>query len=301
MAVFTHILKTDYDKRVKFGGEQVFCYSQKKMNELYPGGAGCSLLGEANLCTGKAQDRFEEKQSKRLARLKESGQASPEQETLKTGDLCIGGHVLGVYPQNTNAGFLSKSNGYVAVGEGKFITIHSSRVPFLVTVMGIGAAIVAAIIIILALLTAPEAPLPDVPENPLPVVDPNVVPDESDTSDKVSSDGGGGSVSLIYTKKAELSLTTQTATIYYKNPNASNHDVVIELYIVSDGQEYFVGKSGLIPAGSALYQLSVAQMEVILRAGKYEGLYRMSFYNPQTGERAIVDSIIEGVTVVVTE
>ena len=301
MANFNHILKTDYDKRVKLGDEYVFCYSKKKIKALYPNGSGYSLSGEAYLGTGQTQDKFDEKQRKRLEKLKESGKAGAEQETLRTGDLRIGGHVLGVYPQNTNAKILSKNSGYVAVGDNQFITIHSSRVPFLVTVGGISAAIITAVIVILSLLNAPAPPAPPAPENPLPVIDPNVVPNEDDTSEKTPLEGGGGSVSLIYTKKAEIDLATEKATIYYKNPNSSNHDIVIELYIVSDGNMYLLGRSGLVPAGNAIYELSVEQREADIKAGQYEGLYRISFYNPETGERAIVDSNIEGVTVVVTE
>lgn len=300
MANFNHILKTDYDKRVKLGKEYVFCYSKKKIKELYPSGAGYSLSGEAHLGTGKAQDKFDEKQRKRLERLKESGKAHAEQQTLKTGDLRIGGHVLGVYPKDTNAGFLSKSNGYVAVGENQFISIHSSRAPFLITVGAISAAIIAAVAIILALITAPAPPAPPAPDNPLPVVDPNVTPNEDDTSEKTPINGGG-SVSLIYTKKAELNLTAETAKIYYKNPNSSSHDTVIELYIVSDGNTYFLGRSGRIPAGYTIQELSLAEREVELKAGQYEGLFKISFYNPETGEKAILDTNIAGVTVLVTE
>ncbi|MBR2336123.1 MAG: hypothetical protein IKA62_07880 [Clostridia bacterium] len=300
MANFNHILKTDYDKRVKLGKEYVFCYSKKKIKELYPSGAGYSLSGEAHLGTGKAQDKFDEKQRKRLERLKESGKAHAEQQTLKTGDLRIGGHVLGVYPKDTNAGFLSKSNGYVAVGENQFISIHSSRVPFLITVGAISAAIIAAVAIILALITAPAPPAPPAPDNPLPVIDPNVVPNEDDTSEKKPIDSGG-SVSLIYTKKAELNLTAEIAKIYYKNPNSSSHDTVIELYIVSDGNTYFLGRSGRVPAGYTIQELSLAEREVELKAGQYEGLYKIYFYNPETGEKAILDTNIAGVTVVVTE
>lgn len=296
MAIFNHILKTDYDKRVKLGEGYVFCYSKKKMKELYPEGEGYSLAGEARLGTGQTQDKFDEKQRKRLEKLKESGKADKEKTTLKTGDLRVGGHVLGIYPQGTNAEFLSKSDGFVAVGENSFVTLHSSRVPFLAAVAGICAAIVAAIIIIVMLLSNPP-----VPDNPLPVIDPNLTPIEDDTSEKVSSEDGGGSVSLIYTKNADVNLATETAKIYYKNPNSSNHDVVIELYIVSNGEHYFLGKSGLIPAGNALFELSIADREVELKAGEYEGLYRLSFYNPETGERAVVDSNIAGITVMVTE
>lgn len=300
MANFNHILKTDYDKRVKLGKEYVFCYSKKKIKELYPSGAGYSLSGEAHLGTGKSQDKFDEKQRKRLERLKESGKAHAEQQTLKTGDLRIGGHVLGVYPKDTNAGFLSKSNGYVAVGENQFISIHSSRVPFLITVGAISAAIIAAVAIILALITAPAPPAPPAPDNPLPVIDPNVVPNEDDTSEKTPINGGG-SVSPIYTLSADVSLVTDTAKIYYQNPNASNHDMLIELYIVSNGEQYFLGRSGRIPAGYTIQELSLAEREVELKVGQYEGIYKIYIYNPVTGEMVMINAIIEDIIVKVTE
>ena len=300
MANFNHILKTDYDKRVKLGKEYVFCYSKKKIKELYPSGAGYSLSGEAHLGTGKAQDKFDEKQRKRLERLKESGKVHVEQQTLKTGDLRIGGHVLGVYPKDTNTGVLSKSNGYVAVGENQFISIHSSRVPFLITVGTISAAIIAAVAIILALITAPAPPAPPAPDNPLPVVDPNVTPNEDDTSEKTPIDDSPF-VSPVWTLNADVNLATDTAKIYYQNLQASNHDMVIELYIVSNGEEYFLGRSGRIPAGYTIRELSLAERNVELKVGQYEGLYKIYIYNPETGEMVMVDLQIKDVIVKVTE
>lgn len=302
MADFQYTLKNDYDKRVKFAGEYVFCYSKKKLDEMYPNGEGLSLSGEAYLGTGKAQDKFEAKQQKRLQRRKECGEASPEQQTLKMGEFRMGGHSLGVYPGGTNGKFLSKCGGYVAVGENSFITLHTSRIPFLLTVAGIGTAIIAAVILVITLLMNPEEPteLPP-PENPLPVVDPNVIPNKDDTSEKVTSEEGGGAVSLVYTKDVQIKLSTEVAGIYYNNPNASNHDIVIELYIVSGDTGYFLGRSGLVPAGSSIYEMSIADRQVEIKEGEYEGLYKVSFYNPETGERAIVDSQIAGITVTVTQ
>ena len=106
---------------------------------------------------------------------------------------------------------------------------------------------------------------------------------------------------MVYTKGVNLSLSSDKATIYYQNPGSSNHSVLLELYIVSDGVEYFIGKTGLIPAGSAIYELDVSERDASVRPGTYEGLYRANYYEPTTGERAVVASDITGVAVIVTE
>ena len=300
MSKFEHILKTDYDKRIKLGNNYVFCYSKKKLKELYPDESGYSLCGEAWRGTGQSQDKYEEKQRKKLEKLKKSGKADLEKTTLKVGDLHMSGSVLGVYPKGTNEFFLSKADGYVCVGENSFVALHSSRIPFLAAVGGLTTAIIATVIIIAMLLG--NATPPDVkPDNPLPVLDPNIVPVEDDTSEKVVSEDGGGSVKMVYTKEAAISLKSENATIYYQNPNASNHDVVVEIYVISGEESYFLGKSGRVPAGSGIYEISVADREAELKAGIYEGYYSVSFYNPTTGEKSILGSKISGVTITVTE
>ena len=163
MSSFNHIFKQDYDKRIKVGDNYVFCYSKKKLKELYPDGKGYSLCGEAWRGTGQSQDKYDEKQRKRLEKLKESGKADKEKSTLKIGDLQIGGQVISVYPEGTNEPVLSKADGYVCIDDGKFIAIHSSRVPFLLTVGGIFAATVAVVAIIIALLLNPEPPWLSIP------------------------------------------------------------------------------------------------------------------------------------------
>ena len=41
-----HVFRNDSDKRIKIGEQYVFCYSPKKMKELYPE-KEYSLVGEA--------------------------------------------------------------------------------------------------------------------------------------------------------------------------------------------------------------------------------------------------------------
>jgi len=285
MIGYDHIFKNDYDKRVKIGGEYVFCYSKAKLDSLYPE-KDYSLIGEVRNTIPK--DKPDSKRAQKRAE-------------KKIGNFKAGGKVLDVFPHKMHSGFLYKESGYVCVGDGKFIAVRASRIPFFVALFSMLALLVALVVIIIGLISNEAPPVVIDPDNPLPEIDPDIEPIEQDTSEKVTSEKGGGSVSMVYTKGVTLSLSNDKATIFYQNPNSSNHSVVLELYIVSDETEYFIGRTGLIPAGSAIYEMDTSEKDANIRAGTYTGLYRTSYYNPETGERAVVGSDITNVSVTVTE
>ena len=275
MITFNHIFKNDYDKRIKLGGEPIFIYSVKKMKELYPDG-NFTLVGESS---GKKAKKDEE----------------------RIGTLIVGKNAIDVHPEGRHGKFLNKVDGYLCVGDNKYVAIHKSRIPFLATLLALLLLLVATILLILWLLQNPKPPVIINPDNPLPEIDPDIETIEQDTSEKVTSEEGGGFVNMIYTKSASISLTTEKAKIHFKNPNASNHNVLIEFYIVSDENKYFVGKTGLVPAGTAIYEIDVSEREVDIREGIYTGLYRVYYYDSETGERATVGSDIVGISVSVEE
>ena len=105
---------------------------------------------------------------------------------------------------------------------------------------------------------------------------------------------------MIYTLTAGLSLSDNSISMYFKNPNASNHDVVLELYLVDGGTEIKLAQSGLVKAGYGLYEMTVLEDSAVLQEGIYQGKYKVLYYKPDTGERALVESDIEGLTIAVT-
>ncbi|MBQ9972860.1 MAG: hypothetical protein IJP24_04980, partial [Firmicutes bacterium] len=115
------------------------------------------------------------------------------------------------------------------------------------------------------------------------------------------NEDGGGSVSMIYTLEADVSLSSGAITMYFKNPSDSTHDVVLEAYIKSDGAEYLVGKSGRLPAGYELSTLTLISDYAVLSEGMYDGLYKVQCYNPQTGELALVAPQITDLTFTVRQ
>ena len=283
MTGFHHIFKQDYDKRIFLGGEFLFGYSEKKMRSLYPE-KNYTVVGEAKSAKELNRRNLKQQEKKKERRI---------------GQLHVNEKELDLFPRGEHNSILHKREGYICVGEHTFVEVHSSRIPFLVTLLTLLAMIAVATVLIIGLLSNPKPPVIN-PDHPLPDIDPDieVLPDDDE---KVNSEGGGGFVSMVYTKDVTVSLSTNKAKIFYQNPNKSNHSVVLELYLVSSDTEYFLGRTGLIPAGNAIYQIDVTERDANIRAGIYTGLYRTFYYDPITGERAALSSDITQIKVSVTE
>lgn len=296
MIGFNHIFKQDYDKRVKVGDEYVFCYSKKKLSELYPE-KDYSLVGAARRGSQKSREAFDVRQAKKLARLKKKGLTEDDVESLKLGDLHIGKSVISVFPkENTNALF-DKVDGYVCVSDGTFVALHTSQVPFIASLLLILLAFISTVTVTTVLLLNPLSPYYIFQENPLPDIDPTVSPIEGDNSQKVQSNKGGGSIRVQFHGQINVLLGQEIAVLDYKNPNSSNQDVVLEVYVVKGDDEYFLGKSGLVPAGTKLDQISIKDREVNLTKGEYEGKVYFHSYDPATGQKAVVVANIGGIRV----
>lgn len=147
---------------------------------------------------------------------------------------------------------------------------------------------------------------PDYPDEPAVTTKPIITPDETlppDTTEAPETDdnNGGGSVSMIYTLSAKVSLKNEKIGIMFQNPTKSTHNVMIELYVVSGGNEYLIGKSQLIPPGYQLSTLEYSDDNVTLVSGIYGGLYKVLFYDGKTGEKANVNSHIPDVKITVND
>lgn len=276
MEKFSHIFKSDCDKRVKIGEQYLFCYSKKKLEELYPAG-NYTLLGEA----------------KKSGKQKKT--AEGEQPT-KLGEISVAGKNLDVEPSGTSDSFFNKTEGYLCVGDGKFIALRSSRLPFILTLAGIIAALIICLVLILLLLLNPKEVEPD---HPKPELEPNVVLDEKDTEErKETEEAGAGATSMSYKLTATLTPDGQMS-MYFKNPGRSSHDVVVELYVASGSEKYLLFRTGLIPAGSGIYTMALDENAPTLKEGEYTGFYKVIYYDPATGERALVESQIDNVKITV--
>ena len=275
MELQTRLLR-EFDTELKFRKRTIQCLSPRSLKNTYPNG-GCKVRGEV---TGK--------------KLKNP-----------LGTVRVGSEIYHVAPCGKHSSLFWRTAGYLAVGEDEYIALKKSRLLFLLLLLGL----VAALAVLGIFLLKPSAPgtpggqggpVVIQPDHPLPPVDDNSQKLEDDNSQKAEVADGGGSVSMIYTLEAALDLSEKTIGIYFKNPNASSHNVTVDFYIVSGGVEYLVAQSGLLEAGYGLTQMTLLPGAPSLSEGIYTGLYRLHCYDPESGEQAMVVPTIAGVSVTVT-
>lgn len=266
----------DPDKIIKIDTADFKCYSKKKMKSIYDDEDDYSIVGET-----KGNNKKRE-----IGRIL-IGDNKKEFIVSKVGK---------------NSPFFYGTAGYIKVGNDEYVQVLMFRWFFIVTFFVLSIAILSLITAVLINLLKPKGPTM---LQPMPPKDESIVKidtnEEGGSGKKVESESGGGSVSMIYTLSARLSLSTGEIGMYFKNPTDSNHDVVLQLCICSGGSEYKIAESGLISAGYGLYTMTYDAPLVDLFEGDYEALYRVLYYNPETGEKALVESVISDVVLTVSE
>lgn len=145
-----------------------------------------------------------------------------------------------------------------------------------------------------------------------PVLAPDYAPvEEEQNAEAIESEGdeekmeaaeGGGAVSMSYQKGVTVSLSQQEAYLNFQNPSKSVNDMVLQLVIESgDETETVIAQSGTIKPGKQVEKLEMMDGAARLSAGTYHGKFYIFYYDPDSGEKAIVNSSIEGIEINVQE
>ena len=261
------VFRSDYDQKVKIEKRAVFCYSGRQLRKNHPE-RDFVLSGEIL-----------------------SGGSKEQKDTILVQEM-----TLPVCPAGEHNRFLYQEVGYLKADDGTYIAILKSRIPFWIILLLLLAAVSMTGWMIWK--TVFDESIPTVnPYHPLPEEDPYATENRGDEEPKIESEEGGGSVSMIYTLTAELSLDDGKIAMYFKNPNASNQDVMLELYLATDQGEILLAESGRLQAGYTLTQMDQIEGAAILKEGQYPAFYKVRCYNSLTGERALVAPTIRDVTV----
>lgn len=136
-----------------------------------------------------------------------------------------------------------------------------------------------------AVVLEPDYATIEVEENAVPLA-----PAEGEEKPEVVQ--GGGSVTISFQDGVTYNTATKEITLFYQNPWSSTHDVVVQVILVNGENEYLLGQSGLLKAGYEVNRISGETLSVQLNPGGYTGKLKLLFYDPETGERAIVDTDI---------
>lgn len=129
-----------------------------------------------------------------------------------------------------------------------------------------------------------------------PTVEEHARPIPGDTGKRDDAQPGSGSVSLTYSNQVMINLAGKRAQLLFANPGRSNQDVAIQLVI----QNQVILQSGRIAPGNQVTELDFPpEVASMLMPGGYEGYFLVHFYDPTSGEKAIVTTEIP-VSVTVT-
>lgn len=126
-------------------------------------------------------------------------------------------------------------------------------------------------------------------------IDDNAVPmtgSPDEPQERTQVEEGGGSVTISFMDDVRYNLSTGDVSLFYQNPYASTHDVVVQVILISGQNEYLLGQSGLLQPGYEVTHINGAGTSISLSPGGYTGKLKLLFYDPETGERAIVDTDI---------
>ena len=152
----------------------------------------------------------------------------------------------------------------------------------------IGLIIVCVVVIIVLINKNNSALTPDYAPG---TIDTNAIK-EQDKGDKINVSNGGGGVSLAYSNIVSINSSKKEVKLYFKNPIQSRESIVLELVVEQNDKEYVLAKSDLLPPGYALYNLDLTS-SIKLPKGGYEGKFRLTYYNEETGVKQIVNTEIE--------
>ena len=130
-----------------------------------------------------------------------------------------------------------------------------------------------------------------------PKVEDHAQPIPGDTATENDAQPGSGSVSITYSNQVNIRLGERTAKLLFANPGRSNQDMVLQLVI----QDQVILQSGRIVPGNQVEKLDLTpEAAAMLMPGGYEGIFLIHFYDPSSGEKAIVTTEIP-VSVIVAE
>ena len=125
----------------------------------------------------------------------------------------------------------------------------------------------------------------------------NATPIPGDTPTADRAEAGSGSVSLTYSDQINIDLSRRKASLVFANPGKSNQDMVLQLLV----QDTVILQSGRLTPGNQIMELDLTEEAAgLLAAGGYEGEFLVSYYDPASGEKAIVNTRIP-VSVTVTD
>lgn len=108
-----------------------------------------------------------------------------------------------------------------------------------------------------------------------------------DDVEKLEAPQGGGAVGLTYSTEVTIDLSEENATLMFQNPSRSTSDMVVQIVI----QDEIVAQSGKLVPGKEITTLDLLSGAAKkLAPGGYDAKFVVLMYDPDTGEKAMLNS-----------
>ena len=120
-------------------------------------------------------------------------------------------------------------------------------------------------------------------------IDPNAEELKDDDKTKLTKDGTLNAVRLSYSTKVKVSLSKKELSLQFKNPSASNQNMVLIVQILDGNKEIEIAKSQSVPVGYYINKLQLNK-GVSLKKGKYKGQFVINYYKDETNEKSMLDT-----------
>ena len=122
-------------------------------------------------------------------------------------------------------------------------------------------------------------------------LDPNAEKMTESETGKLEAPSGGGAISLQYVDKVTIDLSEKKAYLNYANPSKSTQNIVLQIVI----KDQVVVQSERIEPGYQVKELPLLDgADKMLSKGIYtEAVFKILSYNPETGEKAMIDTQAE--------
>ena len=168
-------------------------------------------------------------------------------------------------------------------------SLKNNKVRILIILLSVGIVVCVAVTVWAVFFREPAKVItPDYAPGKL---DPNAERITGNDTGKLETPSGGGAISLQYVDKVTIDLSDKKAYLTYANPSKSTQNIVLQ--IVIKGQ--VIVQSERIEPGYQVRELPLLPgADKMLSEGVYtEAVFKILSYNPETGEKAMVDTQAE--------
>ncbi len=123
----------------------------------------------------------------------------------------------------------------------------------------------------------------------LPTIDDTTDKDTSDNSDEQVAQGGAN-VGFSWSSNVEINLSQKTIQLMFQNPRRSLYNMKLKIKV----QNTTIAESKLLKPREMITSLSLSDdIAKKLQEEEYAGQLAISFFNPETGEQVLEDSVVD--------